>query len=145
MGAVTSKALLPLADTSALRVQLQSVELPLMERIYGLPRRQDRIEVVTLPLHPTLVKVATVLHRDEPRTQEDSDTFHCGVPGHADLSGDGVVAGMAGVCPAILDQQQIGVDHERRWRKIQQKNLAGQSEKLFAVSTPMVVQICLQR
>lgn len=39
MGAVTSKALLPLADTPAHRIQLQLVELPLVEPIRSHLRR----------------------------------------------------------------------------------------------------------
>ena len=132
---VTSKALLPLADASAFRIQFQSVELPLMERICSLPRWQDRVEIVALPLHPALIEVLAVLHRDEPRIQKDADIFHHGVLGHACLGGDSVVAGMAGVRPAILNQKEIGIDHKRRGRKAQQKNLVWQSEKLSAVST----------
>lgn len=134
MGAVTSKALLPLADTSALRIQFQLVELPLVELAHCCLHWQDRIEIVALPLHSALVEVVAVLYCDEPSIQEGADTFHRGVPGHSCLSGNGVVTGMAGVRPAILNQQKVGVDHERRGQKVQQKNLVGQSEKLFAVS-----------
>ena len=103
METVTRKALLPLVDTSALRIQLQLVELPLMERICSLPRWQDRVEIVALPLHPILVEVLAVFHRDEPCIQEDTDIFHHGALGHACLSGYGVVTGMAGVRPAIFN------------------------------------------
>lgn len=41
---------------------------------------------------------------------------------------------MAGVRLAILNQQQIGVHHEHRRRKVQQKNFVGQSEKLSVTS-----------
>lgn len=74
-----------------------------------------------------------MLHRDEPCIQENADTFHCGVLGHACLSGNAVVTGMTGVRSAILDQQQIRIDHERRGRKAQQKNFVRQSEKFSAV------------
>ena len=134
MGMVTSKALLSFSDTSAFRIQLQLVELPLVELIHCCLRWQNSVEVVALPLHPALIEVSAMLHCDEPSIQEDSDTFHCGVPGHADLSGDGIVAGMAGVRPAILYQQEIGVDHKRRGRKVQQKNFVRQSEKLSVIS-----------
>ena len=135
MGTVTSKAFLPLVDTSAFVIQFQPVKLLLVERIHCLFHWQNRIEVIARPLHSALIEVLAVLHRDEFRVQEDADTFHCGVLGYACLGGDGVVAGMAGVCPAILNQQQIGVDYEHRGRKVQQKNLVGQSEKLSAIST----------
>ena len=119
MRTITSKALLPLSDTPALRIQLQLVELPLVERIHCPLRRQNRVEIIAFPLQSTLVKVLAVLHRDEPSIQEGADTFHRGVLSHACLSGDGIVTGMAGVRPAILYQQEIGVDHERRGWKIQ--------------------------
>ena len=46
MRTVTSKALLPLAGTSALCIQLQLAELSLKERIYCLPCWQDCVEIV---------------------------------------------------------------------------------------------------
>ena len=119
--------------------------LPLVERIHCPLRRQNRVEIVALPLHSAFVEIVAVLHRDEPRIQKDADIFHHGVLGHACLGGDSVVAGMAGVRPAILNQKEIGIDHKRRGRKAQQKNLVWQSEKLSAVSTPMAIQVCLQR
>ena len=66
MRTVTSKALLPLADTSAFRIQLQLIELPLMKLIHGYLRRQNSVEIVALPLHPALIEVLAVLHCDEP-------------------------------------------------------------------------------
>ena len=126
--------LLPLTNTPALGIQFQLAELPLMVGVHSLLRRQDRVEIVALPLHPVLVKVSAVLHGDELCVKENADTFYYGVPGHACLVGDGVVAGMAGVCPAILDQQQVGVDHERGRRKVQQKYFIRQSEKLSVIS-----------
>lgn len=134
MRTITSKALLPFLDTSALSIQLQLIELPLVELTHSCLCRQNSIEIVAPPLHPTLVKILAVLHCDESGIQKVDDAFHCGVLGHACFSGDGVITGMAGVRPAILDQQEIGVDHERRGRKVQQKNLVWQSEKLSAVS-----------
>ena len=126
--------LLPPANTSALRIQLQLAKLPLMVNVHGLLRRQDRVEIVALPFHSVLVIVSAVLHGDELCVKEDANTFYHGVSGPACLGCDGVVAGMAGVCFAILHQQQIGVDHERRGREVQQKNLVGQSEKLSVIS-----------
>ena len=110
--------LFSLANTPALRIQLELEKLPLMEDVHCLPRWQDRVEVVALPFHPVMVKVSAVLHGDEPRVKEDVDTFYHGVPGHARLSSDSVVAGMTGVRPSVLDQQQIGVDHERGGWKV---------------------------
>ena len=43
-----------------------------------------------------------------------------------------LVTGMAGMRPAILDQQQIAVHHERRRRKVQQEDFIGEGEKLPA-------------
>jgi len=126
--------LLPLADVPALRVQFQPIKLPLVELIHCCLRWQNSVEIVALPFHPALIEVLAVRHVDEPSIQEDSDTFHCGIFGHACLGCDGVVAGMAGVRPAIFNQQQIGVDHERRGREVQQKDFVRQGEKLFAVS-----------
>ena len=70
-----------LANTPALRIQLELEKLPLMEGVHRLLRWQDRVEVVALPFHPMLVKVSAVLHGDEPRVKEDVDTFYHGVPG----------------------------------------------------------------
>ena len=56
---------LSLADSSALRVQIQLAELPLMIGVHRQLRRQDRVEIVALPLHSVLVKVLAVLHDDE--------------------------------------------------------------------------------
>ena len=114
-----SVCLLPLSDTSAFCIQLQLVELPLVELAYRRLRRQDRVEVVTRPLHPALVEVAAGLHSDETHLQKRVDTFHCGVLCQPCHSSDGVIAGMAGVRLAILDQQQIGVHHECGWREFQ--------------------------
>jgi len=54
--------------------------------------------------------------------------------GHPRGGGDGVVAGMAGVRPAILNQQQVGVYHEGSGRKVQQEDFSGEGEKLPALS-----------
>ena len=97
---------LSLADSPALRVQFQLAELPLVIGIHRLLRREDRVEIVALPLHPVLIKVLAVLHGDEFRVKEDANTFYHGIPCHARLVGDGVVAGMAGVRPAVLDQHR---------------------------------------
>ena len=133
MEAVTCKASLPLLDTSALCVQLQLIELSLIKLIHCHLCWQNRVEIIALPLHSILIEILTMLHRDEPCIQENADTFHCGVLGHACLSGNAVVTGMTGVRSAILDQQQIRIDHERRGRKAQQKNFVRQSEKFSAV------------
>ena len=85
-----------------------------MECIYCRPHWQDRVEVVALPLHSALVEVAAGLHCDESHLQQCADTFHRSVLRQTCRRGDGVVAWVAGVRPAILDQQQIGVDHKRR-------------------------------
>ena len=77
--AVKGKALLPLSDTSALRIQLQLVELPLMELVHCRLCRQDRVEIIALPLHSMLVEVAAVLHRNELLAQENRDTVNHGV------------------------------------------------------------------
>ena len=52
---------LPSEDTSTLRVQLQLMKLSLVERIHRRPHRQDRVEVVAIPLHSALVEVAAGL------------------------------------------------------------------------------------
>ena len=84
-----------------------------MKRINCPLRWQNCIEIIAVPLHFILIEILTMLHRDESCIQENADTFHCGVLGHACLSGNAVVTGMTGVRPAILDQQQISVDHKR--------------------------------
>lgn len=111
-------ALLLSAEFSALGLQLQVAELPLVERFYRSLRWKNGVEVVAVPLHPMLVEVLAVLHRDEVLFQEDADGFYHSVPRHSCGGGDGVVAGMAGVCFAILNQQEVGVHHERRKWKI---------------------------
>ena len=95
--------ILPSAELPALGLQLQVAELTLMERFYCFLCWKDGVEIVAVPLQTSVVKVAGALHRDEVFVQEDADTFDHGVPGHAGLVSDGVVAGMAGVCPAVLD------------------------------------------
>ena len=118
-------------DIPALYVQLYLMQLSTMERIHSHPHRQDRVEVVALPFHPALVEVAAGLYRDEPHLQQCADTFHRGVLRQTRRGGDGVVAWVAGVRPAVLNQQQIGADHKRRGREPQQKYLVGQSKKFF--------------
>ena len=118
-------ALLLSAELPALGFQLQMVELPLVERVHCSLRWKNGIEVVVVPLHPTAVKVLTMLHHDEVVFQEGADGFYHSVFGHPCGGGDGVVAGMAGVCFAILDQQEVGVHHERRRWKIQQEDFIG--------------------
>ena len=85
---------------------------------------------VAAPLvDPVMLHQVAVLHGDEVFFQEDADGFYYSVSGHPGDGGDGVVAGMAGVCPAILNQQQVGVHHEgRRW-KVQQEDFVGECEK----------------
>ena len=85
-----------------------------MKLIHRCAHRQNRVEVVAIPLQATLIEVAAVLHRDEFCFQEIADNFHHGVPGKTNCAGDGVVAGMAGMRPPILNQQQVGVDHKCR-------------------------------
>lgn len=118
--------------------QLQVTELLLVERFYRSLHWKHGVEVVAVPLHPTPVKVLAVLHHDEVFFQEDADGFYHGVPGHPCGSGDGVVAGMAGVRFAILDQQEVGVHHERRGRKVQQEDFVGEGEKLPAIGRPKI-------
>ena len=96
-----------------------------MECIHCRPHRQNRVEIVTLPLHPALVEIAAGLHCDEFYLQQCVDTFHRGVLRQTCRRGDGVVAGMAGVSSAVLNQQQVGVNQKRRGRKLQQEDLVG--------------------
>ena len=102
-----------------------------MERIHCRPHRQDRVEVVALPLHTPLVKVAAGLCGDQSYLQEDADTFYRRVLGRSCCGDDGVVTGVAGMCSPILNQQQIGVDHKCGGREFQQEHLIGQSKKTF--------------
>ena len=102
MGTVTSKAFLPLVDTSAFVIQFQPVKLLLVERIHCLLRWQDCVEIVARPLHSAFVEIAAVFHCDELCIQKDANTFYCSVPGHPCLGGDSVVTGMAGVRPARI-------------------------------------------
>ena len=111
-------ALLLSAELPALGLQFQVTELLLVERFYRSLHWKNGVEVVAVPLQPMLVKVLAVLHHDEVLFQEGADGFYHSVPGHPRGGGDGVVAGMAGVCFAILDQQEVGVHHERRRWKI---------------------------
>ena len=129
---VGSVLLLP-AELPALGLQLQVTELPLVECGYRSLCWQDGVEVIAIPLQAVSVKVLAMLHGDEVFFQEDADAFHYGVPGHSSYVGDGVVAGMAGVRLAILNQQQVGVHHEGRGRKVQQENFIGEGEKFPAL------------
>ena len=86
----------------------------MVERIYRWSYWLDGVEVVAFPLHPALVEVAAGLHGDEPHLQKCAGAFHYSVFGQTGCGGDGVVARMAGVSSAILNQQQVGVDHKRR-------------------------------
>lgn len=131
-------ALLLSAEFSALGLQLQAAELPLVERIHCSLHWKHGVEVVAVPLYPTPVKVLTVLHHDEVLFQEGADGFYHSVFGHPRGGGDGVVAGVAGVRSAILDQQKIGVHHERRGRKVQQEDFVGEGEKLPAIGRPKI-------
>ena len=79
-----------------------------------------------------LIEVAAGLYDDQPHIQEGADTFYRGVLRHPRCGGDGVVAGVTGVRPSILNQQQVGIDHKRRGRELQQEHFIRQSEKLFA-------------
>ena len=83
---------------------------------------QDRVEIIALPLHPALIEVTAGFHSDESRFQKDADIFQYSIFGHACCGSDSVVTGMAGMHFAIFDQQQISVDHECRWRELQQKD-----------------------
>ena len=105
-------------ELPALGVQIQMAELPLVERFHSSLRWKNGVEIVAVPLHPALVEVLAVLHRDEALFQEDVDGFYHSVFGYPRGGGDGVVAGVAGVRFAILDQQEVGVHHERRRWKI---------------------------
>lgn len=58
-------ALLLSAEFSALGLQLQVTELPLVERIHCSLRWKNGVEVVAVPLQPMLVKVLAVFHHDE--------------------------------------------------------------------------------
>ena len=86
---------------------------------------QDCVEIVAFPLHPALIEIAAWLCSDEARFQKNADTFQCSILGHACCGSDSVVTGMAGVRFAILDQQQIGVDHKCSRREFQQKDFVG--------------------
>ena len=94
-----------------------------MELVHCSLCRQDRVEVVALPLHSMLVEVAAVLHRNELLAQENRDTVNHGVSCQVCRSSNGIATGMAGVRPALLNQQQISIGHERGGWKVQQKNL----------------------
>lgn len=131
-------ALLLSTELSALGFQLQAAELPLVEHIHCSLHWKNGVEVVAVPLQPMLVKVLAVLHHDEVLFQEDADGFYHSVPRHSCGGGDGVVAGMAGVCFAILNQQEVGVHHERRGRKVQQEDSVGEGEKLPAIGRPKI-------
>lgn len=122
-----------MTEFSTLRIRLQLAELSLMELIYCCLRWQDGVEVVAVPFHPALVKILAMVHRHKVLVEEGTDTVYHGVPAHPGDSGDGAVAGMAGMRPAILNQQQIGVYHECGGREIQQKNFVGEGEKILAI------------
>ncbi len=64
------------------------------------------VKIVTLPLHSALIKVTGWFHSNETCFQKDANTFQCSVFGHTCLGGDSVIAGMAGVGSAVLDQLQ---------------------------------------
>ena len=59
--------------------------------------REDRVEIVALPLHAGLIVVAAGRYSDETCLQKITDTFQSSVFGQSSISGNGVVAGMAGV------------------------------------------------
>ena len=127
-------ALLLPAELPALGVRLQLAELLLVERFYRSLHWKNGVEVVAVPLQTALVKVSAMLHHDEVLSQEDANGLYHSVPRHSCGGGDGVVAGVAGVCFAILDQQKVGVHHERRRWKIQQEDFIGEGEKFSAAS-----------
>lgn len=83
--------------------QLQPLKLLLVKRICRQPHRKDYVEVVAFLLHPVLVKIAAGLHSDESRFQQRVDTFHRSVLCQICCGGDGVVTGVTGVRPPVLD------------------------------------------
>lgn len=105
-----------------------------MENIHCWTDRENRVEIVALPLHSGLIEVAAGLYGDETCLQKHADTFQRGVLGQASFSGNGVVAGMAGVRFTILNQQQISLDHEHRRRQVQQKDFVRECEKVFVTA-----------
>lgn len=82
---------------------LQLPELPLIERIHRSSNRQDRVQVIALPLRAVLVEVAARLRSNESCLQESADAFYCGVFGDPSCGGNGVVAGVADVRLPVFD------------------------------------------
>ena len=105
-----------------------------MKNIYCRMDGQDRVEIVAFPLHPALIEVTAWLYSDEARFQKNADASQCSILGYACCGRDSVITGMADVRFAILDQQQICIDHERRWREVQQKDFIGQREIFFTIA-----------
>ena len=85
-------------------VQLQPSELALVENIHCRIDGENRVEIVAFPLHSGLIKVAAGVHGDEADFHKIADAFQRGVLGQSSINGYGVVAGMAGVRFAVLDQ-----------------------------------------
>ena len=112
-------------------IQLQLPELALLENIHCRIDGENRVEIVAFPLHSGLIIVAAGRYGDETCLQKSTDAFQSSIFGQTSFSGNGIVAGMAGVCFAVLDQQQISVDHERRRRQIQQEDFVRECEKFL--------------
>ena len=112
-------------------IQLQFSELLPVKNNHSRIDGQDCVEVVALPFHSAPIKIAAWFYSDESCFQKNIDAFQRSVFGQTSISGDGVVAGVAGVHFAILNQQQISVDHERREREFQQEDFVRKCEKVF--------------
>lgn len=115
-------------------IQLQLTKLTLVENIYCRIDGENRVEIVAFPFHSGLIVIAAGRYGDETCLQKIADTFQSSVFGQTSFSGNGIVAGMAGVCFAVLDQQQISVDQERRRRQVQQKDFVRECEKIFVTA-----------
>lgn len=83
----------------------------MMIRLHRTPHRQDGVEIVADPLHAPAVKMLAVLHSDEFGFQKGINTFDCSVLCNPHMDSNGVIAGMALMAAAILDEQQVGIDH----------------------------------
>jgi len=117
------------------RIHFQLMHLLLIQLTRRYTDRQDGAEVVAPPLHPALVEVAGLLYSDETSFHENTDAFQHSVFRQTSPCGDGAVAGMALMCTAVLDQQQIGIDHEHRGRKAQQEDLIGEREEFASLTS----------
>lgn len=122
-----------LRNPLTLHILFQTIYFLLIERICGLPDRQDGVAVVTSPFHTFVIHVAGMFHRDESLICQYSDVLHHSVNRQTGGICDCFVAGMALVHAVVLTAEQVGVDRDWSVTKVQIKEFIRQSEIIFVI------------